>query len=400
MNLLAAITGQEPAASELTPTELEGITVTAPAKAPPAPSIEQTPSRVPFNYNNQAAAQAVDQAVGGLPTPRGGSANPGIYGLLPERMQHGTLRNVLGAIGDAFLVQSGNDPTYGPRMDRQRIGQAMAGYDPDDPDTVQAAIQRVAATGSPDSIELADRMQKNFNDIQLRQQTAEQTGIYREGMLDSKQTAALQRYLPYVGGMVGNAKTKEQYQAAYDRAELMAQRINPDFTAADFGLVDPMDWTPENAATAGMTANNVQVAEDKDAGRETTRRGQDIGYQGKIDSANINANSRIGAATISGNKATNAVILEGLIDKQNAHDQGRGPPLTAAETTTFRHLTQGSRKGGGRVAPSNVPVKAPAKSDRPIPTSADKSYLKSHPQERKKWDQIYGEGSAAQVLGN
>jgi hypothetical protein len=46
------------------------------------------------------------------PAAQGGGGNPGIYGLLPPNLQHGTLRNILGAIGDAFLVGSGREPTY------------------------------------------------------------------------------------------------------------------------------------------------------------------------------------------------------------------------------------------------------------------------------------------------
>ena len=45
----------------------------------------------------------------------------GMFGM------RGTLRDVLGVLGDAFLVQSGNNPMYAPTRQRERVSDAMAG---------------------------------------------------------------------------------------------------------------------------------------------------------------------------------------------------------------------------------------------------------------------------------
>lgn len=387
LNLLAAITGQEPPAPELEPTEVEGITVTAPAKAPPAPSKEQTEQRVPFNYNNQAAAQAVDQAVMSLPTPRGGSANPGIYGLLPEKMQHGTLRNVLGAIGDAFLVQSGNKPTYGPRMDRQRIGQAMAGYDPDDPDTVQAAIQRVAATGAADSIDLAKDMQKDFGTAESKRVTAEQTAAWREAQMGVKKANVFNSMAPKIQGLFYNTTDPEDYARKYAIAESIAQRVDPEIDATmAFGLVPPDQWEPGMDSGYGITSNQQLVSEDKAAGRDTTERGQDMTLEGRKYQADRGYEGRV----VSADKATTATMVQGLIEKRK-----RGEEFTPEEQEFWDKQTYVKK----RRAPASVATKAPAKSGRPTPTSADVNYLKAHPEHRAKWDQVYGAGSAAKILG-
>jgi hypothetical protein len=42
--------------------------------------------------------------------------------------QGGTVRNILGAIGDAFLVQSGHEPVYAKRMQQQRLASALGNY--------------------------------------------------------------------------------------------------------------------------------------------------------------------------------------------------------------------------------------------------------------------------------
>jgi hypothetical protein len=43
----------------------------------------------------------------------------------------GTLRDVLGLVGDAFLVQGGKDTVYAPQRQREKIADAMAGFSVD-----------------------------------------------------------------------------------------------------------------------------------------------------------------------------------------------------------------------------------------------------------------------------
>lgn len=364
---------------------------------PPAPPIPQASMASPFNYNNSNAQTDVQAAVDGL-RPQGGSANPGIYGLLPEKMQHGTLRNVLGAIGDAFLVQSGNEATYGPRMDRQRVGLAMAGLDPDDPASVQAAIQRIAATGAPDSLALADKMQKDFNDAALRKQTQESNDIYKQQQTASRQDASIQRLIPYVGGMVRGATTKEAYKAAFQRAEAMAQRIDPQYHATDFGLIDPEDWTPEAALAAGLTSKDMLASGDKAAGRKTTERGQDVGARSRIQAASIGAGSRVQAARIGASRPTAASILDDLTEKQN-----NGETLTPAEQSVFNKMTILPSKRSRGALPAGVTIrggaKPPVAASGRVVTNGDVKYLKANPGARAQFEVYFGKGSAKKYLG-
>lgn len=360
--------------------------------APNDPGVGQTAQPPGLNYNNSQQASAVQGALLGEPTPQGGSANPGIYGLLPQHLQHGTLRNILGALGDAFLVGGGGQAQYGPRMERQQIGEAMAGYNPDDPQSVQAAIQRVAATGSPGSVEVADQLQKNANDIALRKQVMEQNNWYRQSQIDSRGDQALQRMTPYIGGIAATAKDKPSYTSAYNRAESIAQRIGPNYHATDFGLVDPDEWTPGATATAGMTANNVQVSADKGQQRQTSMRNTDVNAASRIQAAGIGAGGHVQAAGISAGRTTDATILQGLVAKQNS-----GQPLTSAEQAAFNHMTQVSRGGGGRALPAGL-VAHPAGGRAP-PTAADIAYLKSHPQVKAQFDTHFGQGASAHYMG-
>ncbi len=71
---------------------------------------------------NPPAIEATEQAV------RKGqevSDRRGLFGM------KGTLRDVIGLVGDAFLVQSGNAPVYAPRRRQEQISGAMAGFTED-----------------------------------------------------------------------------------------------------------------------------------------------------------------------------------------------------------------------------------------------------------------------------
>lgn len=393
------------------PNQVDALTVTAPLKQADAPvqpmlladpnqqfqpglnyspqapdaGAEQSPQPNHFNYNNSAQSGAVNDALTAEGTPQGGSANPGIYGLLPKSMQHGTLRNVLGALGDAFLVQSGHAPVYGPRMEQQKIGQAMAGYDPSDPASVQAAIQRVASTGAPGAAEMADKMQKNANEIALRKQIMEQTAQYRQGMTDNRNDNALQRMTPLIGGMVAGATDKASYASAYQRAEAIAQRIGPQYHASDFGLVAPEDWTPAASATAGLTHNNLLVSGDKAAQRQVSMRDTDV-----------SARSRVQAAGVSAGRPVDAAILQGLITKQNS-----GQTLTPAEQAAFNHFTQVSK--GGRSLPAGLVVGGAGGAHPPggaVPQPSDVNYLRAHPEFRAQFDHHFGAGTSNHYLGH
>ena len=55
-----------------------------------SPPVSQGLQMPGINYNNTQAADAVKSALQGEGTPQGGMANPGLYGILPQGLQHGT----------------------------------------------------------------------------------------------------------------------------------------------------------------------------------------------------------------------------------------------------------------------------------------------------------------------
>lgn len=101
-----------------------GIPVSAPTQAAAtseAPLNVEAPAvnmadLLPKNASAEDLQRAM--ALGNAP------AHKGMFGI------KGTLRDVLGLVGDAFLVQSGNNPVYRPTRQRERISDALIGMGP------------------------------------------------------------------------------------------------------------------------------------------------------------------------------------------------------------------------------------------------------------------------------
>ncbi len=78
----------------------------------------------------------------------------------------GTLRDVLGTIGDAFLMQSGNAPMYAQKRNQERMADAMVGFSQDP----LAAMERLANAGYGDqAAAMQQQFMKQLNDAQTQQ---------------------------------------------------------------------------------------------------------------------------------------------------------------------------------------------------------------------------------------
>ena len=132
MNPLFALLNQQAAAGSTPPLEYDeegnmtGMVLTGNTDKP-------SPTRTYDDYalNNTAAIMGRDQDI---KETEEASQRRGMFGM------KGTLRDVLGILGDAFLVQSGNAPMYAPTRRREKISDAWAGYSVDP----IAAAERVA----------------------------------------------------------------------------------------------------------------------------------------------------------------------------------------------------------------------------------------------------------------
>lgn len=120
-----------------------------PPEPPPPPADIGDPNKITPRMLTQ---RQLDQRA----TPGNLPQHTGLYGA------KGTLRDVLGLIGDAFLVQSGNKAVYAPRRQQEKISDAMVDY-------AQHPLDAIASTMAVDP-ETGFTLLKNFQDQGYRDQ--------------------------------------------------------------------------------------------------------------------------------------------------------------------------------------------------------------------------------------
>lgn len=112
----------------------------------------------------------------------------------------GTLRDILGVVGDAFLVQSGNDPIYSAQRQREREGDALTGLSRDP----IAAVERMAGENPQMAAALLQQVQKQQAAVQGNQISA------------AKATNTI------------NKNRDEQYREYSDRYSQLIGLVNPE----------------------------------------------------------------------------------------------------------------------------------------------------------------------------
>ena len=318
----------------------------------PAPQADQTPQGTSLNYNNSDAVKAVQNAdMANQPIP-GGTSSPGLYGLLPPSMQHGTLRSLLGNLGDA-ISGGGSTAKYAQMMERQQIGDAMAGIDYDNPASVEAAMQRVAATGAPQSIETADNLQKNFNDVQLRKAQMEANASYRDALIadrqqrtQDQQAQTAQRYMPQLGGLLKNVKTPVDYGRVYDAYGPLAKQLGgPNATPASvWGLPEKEAWQPGMTDNWGITGYQQDESQNRQAAiaQSNTNNVRSTG----VSRANAltSAGARVQAARIgAGSRPESEAQFDTQLVNDEDQSQRTGIPLSAGEQAAYNKRFSMSR---------------------------------------------------------
>lgn len=144
-------------------TDLSGVDVAAPQSATPL-------SARPKPYDNSDEVKAIHDVQGKYPDATG----PGSFGL-----NRGTLRNLLGILGDSFLVQGGKQPVYMPALQRAQLGNNAAGMDTDP----AGAAARMGASGLPGSMQDAMTLLQQHATDQLRQSQQDNTQAYRDSVI-------------------------------------------------------------------------------------------------------------------------------------------------------------------------------------------------------------------------
>ena len=298
----------------------------------PNPGVSQTGNGPALNYNNTGALGAVQ---GSVAQDNPGAANPGIYGLLPPNLQHGTLRNVLGSIGDAFLEHAGQAPQYRPAMERQEIGNAQAGLDINDPASVEATAQRMVATGAPGAQEAAAQLRQTASEAALRKATLENTALYHQSTIDARHDALFQRMQPSAMADLSQAKNEGDFQTKLALWNARIKAIDPNEDAIS-ALGAPTNYG-QLTGTAGMTNQQITQHQDRLSGQANTHLDAILSANARIDAAGISGGAGIKRARIEADAQESDSSTNYLRSLANKQDSGQ--PLTNAEQNIWDHAT-------------------------------------------------------------
>lgn len=153
--------------------------------------------------------------------------------------------NILGLLGDAMLVQSGNQKQYEPRLQQARASEAMAGYTDDPMD----AIQRLNEVDPPAAAALMDK-------LRAHQLDTDKLGVEAIGANDEFEGTTHERAQALIG-----AATESTYPA-------MRERYYNYYASRG---IDPMYELPvefdedaiRSLATAGIPVGDQRELEEK-----------------------------------------------------------------------------------------------------------------------------------------
>ena len=201
-------------------------------------SAEDDPDLGTRLLGNTPAIEAAGQAI-----QRGQEVSDrrGMFGM------KGTLRDVLGVLGDAFLMQSGNAPIYAPRRRQEQISDAMAGY----ADKPLEAIERVAYYDP----EMAAELKKEYEANLLRQAQQQSLQDTRDSQIEDRNytrlkdgRALVQRILAQPGafgpdGQLSSAAQRLIATAAQNAGTTIEGLIGADMTPEALRLFGEADMT-------------------------------------------------------------------------------------------------------------------------------------------------------------
>lgn len=171
----------------------------------------------------------------------------------------GVGRNILGLLGDAFLVQAGRDPYYRQKVQQEQMGDAMSSFT----DNPLGAIQALASMGrGKEANELLDSLTKRINDTRTSTASA---GANNALAADRMVETGDKRLAP-IYGVLGSVKDASAYPYAVDLARKMAAQRGIDLP---FDLPEQYDESALNAIVGGAISPEKRMqAESLDNYRE------------------------------------------------------------------------------------------------------------------------------------
>lgn len=282
--------------------------------------------------------QGVVEAVAGA-----GGPNPMAQMVAPQQPQlpqhsgmfglKGTFRDVLGVLGDAFLMNSGINPIYRGQRQQEKIGDALAGFDQDPVGAIQRLGEVDAALGQKyygDYLDSVDRQA-------ALAQKAKSDAFSQEGQFSTR-----------LGGMFG-AANEATYGPMLANARKRAESLGMGH------LLDGLPETYDKAAVNNWVRGTMEPKEQANIDYRNTRANQfDAEHRERV---RHNRTTEGTAATNAATAATNAATA-----RQRAGTYGK-KVQSDIEYRDWRKTNappSSARSGTGRRAPApNIPPPPP-----------------------------------------
>lgn len=210
-----------------------------------AAPVEPVDRYVDYNVNNEDAVMGRQADVR---KTEEASTRRGMFGM------RGTLRDVLGVLGDAFLVQSGKNPMYAPTRQREKISDAMAGYTVDP----VGAAERVSFYDPA----LGREMLQDYQTGLLREAQQRSLAEGRASQIEARDIAAFDKARESIARLLANPNAYGPDGKLTPVAESIAGRLAAaaNRSLEDFDVVSGMDRTAGSLlSSTGATVNQQNM---------------------------------------------------------------------------------------------------------------------------------------------
>ncbi len=192
----------------------------------------------------------------------------------------GTFRDILGVLGDAFLMQSGNRAMYRPIRDKEKMADAMVGFT----QNPQAAIERMAN----ENPEMAAKMYEDWQNNQVKQAQMQSLQDTRNSQISEREYKKRQDFGNYAARVFAKANTPEKQAAAQRLIEARAKTEG--INLQELGINPTMSDDERSVLSAGdMTVNQQEALPRRDRQLDISE-GQLGVAQQNADSNRIRAN--------------------------------------------------------------------------------------------------------------
>lgn len=242
----------------------------------------------------------------------------------------GTMRDILGVLGDAFLAQGGGKAVYAPQRDKERQGSAQYGFT----DNPMAAIERLGEIDPEGARALYEQVAK-----QQQAQAAQQSlQANRSDMINDRAFTNTSQASNAIARLFAGAKTPADQEIARKLARAIAARAGT--------TVEALGLSNELGADEMGLFSNIDMTVNQQMDLPNKGRSLDIAQQ-NADSNRIRANRP--PAGRAAPQPTRASLAAPLLEKL-----GRGETLTQGQQDYLDRVAPPPAAKRGRAAPSGV----------------------------------------------